>query len=134
MGSVINAPPAIGMNFDGRMEIFGIGTDQTVYHNWQTSAGGPWSGWQSIAAPSNGAGTDTGEDVYFLSDADNDSNYANVKSQQCPANVPNPWRGVLNGRTYAWPCGAMVNVGISHFKKIKAFQAAISNWNQALSS
>jgi hypothetical protein len=37
------------MNQDGRLEVFVIGTDHAVWHNWQSAAGrGPWSGWSSL--------------------------------------------------------------------------------------
>jgi hypothetical protein len=36
----------IGRNSDNRYELFTIGYDDQVWHNWQTRAGlGPWSGW-----------------------------------------------------------------------------------------
>ena len=36
-------------NSDGRLEVFGVGTDHAVWHNWQTVAhAGPWSGWASL--------------------------------------------------------------------------------------
>jgi hypothetical protein len=36
-------------NSDGRLEVFGVGTDDAVWHNWQTVAhAGPWSGWASL--------------------------------------------------------------------------------------
>lgn len=38
----------VGQNADGRLEVFVIGTDSAVWHNWQVSAGGAWSGWASL--------------------------------------------------------------------------------------
>jgi hypothetical protein len=39
----------VGMNADGRLEVFAIGTDNSVWHIWQTRAGsGPWSNWASL--------------------------------------------------------------------------------------
>lgn len=35
---------AVGINRDARLEIFYIGTDDQVYHDWQTSQDGPWNG------------------------------------------------------------------------------------------
>lgn len=36
-------------NSDGRLEVFGIGSDRAVWHNWQTAPhAGPWSGWNSL--------------------------------------------------------------------------------------
>jgi hypothetical protein len=35
-------------NADGRLEIFGRGTDNALWHIWQLSPGGSWSGWASL--------------------------------------------------------------------------------------
>jgi hypothetical protein len=35
---------AVGRNTDGRLEVFYIGGNDVLYHNWQTTAGGSWSG------------------------------------------------------------------------------------------
>lgn len=35
-------------NCDGRLENFTVGSDSAVWHQWQTSPGGPWSGWSSL--------------------------------------------------------------------------------------
>ena len=39
---------AVGSNADGRMEIFGNGTDDAIWHNWQTAPNNGWSGWNSL--------------------------------------------------------------------------------------
>jgi hypothetical protein len=44
---------ATGQNWDGRLEAFSLGQNGVVYHNWQR-AGGGWSGWASLGAPSGG--------------------------------------------------------------------------------
>jgi hypothetical protein len=50
----MGAPPfsmlslTVATNADGRQELFGIGTDYAVYHNWQDSPNGRWSGWASL--------------------------------------------------------------------------------------
>jgi hypothetical protein len=37
-------------NVDGRLEMFGVGTDHALWHIWQTAAhSGPWSAWSSLA-------------------------------------------------------------------------------------
>lgn len=35
------------MNEDGRLEVFARGSDQALWHTWQTTPGGSWSGWRS---------------------------------------------------------------------------------------
>jgi hypothetical protein len=44
-------------NGDGRLEVLGIGGDHQMYHAWQRSPGGGWSGWYSLGGGfSSGAG------------------------------------------------------------------------------
>jgi hypothetical protein len=39
----------VGRNQDGRLEVFAVGKDHAIWHDWQTRAGsGPWSGWASL--------------------------------------------------------------------------------------
>jgi hypothetical protein len=36
-------------NSDGRLEVFARGTDDALWHIWQTAPhAGPWSGWASL--------------------------------------------------------------------------------------
>lgn len=35
-------------NKDGRLELFYINADDAIYHNWQVSPGGNWSGWSAL--------------------------------------------------------------------------------------
>lgn len=37
--------PALGVNKDGRQELFAIGSNGEVWHAWQTSPSGDWSSW-----------------------------------------------------------------------------------------
>jgi hypothetical protein len=45
---------AVGTNADLRLEVFAKFTDNAIYHNWQMSAGGSWSGWASMGGQSTG--------------------------------------------------------------------------------
>jgi GH25 family lysozyme M1 (1,4-beta-N-acetylmuramidase) len=38
-------PQIVARNSDGRLEVFVRGTDNAIYHNWQTAPNGGWSGW-----------------------------------------------------------------------------------------
>jgi hypothetical protein len=41
----------VGMNYDGREEVFTLGSDAHVHHNWQENPGsGPWSGWYVLGS------------------------------------------------------------------------------------
>jgi hypothetical protein len=46
-GPVLAGTPAVGSSADGRLEVFAVGTDGQLYHQWQTAVGGGWSGWFS---------------------------------------------------------------------------------------
>lgn len=41
--------PYVGMNGDGRLDVFAMAEDSNFYHRWQTSPSGPWStGWNNL--------------------------------------------------------------------------------------
>jgi hypothetical protein len=43
--------PAVAPSADGRLELFVVGEDGAVYHQWQTAPSNGWSGWSSFGAP-----------------------------------------------------------------------------------
>lgn len=48
LGGVITSRTAVAKNLDGRMEIFARGTDNALWHKWQTAPNSGWSGWASL--------------------------------------------------------------------------------------
>jgi len=40
--------PGVGVNPDGRLEVFVVGSDFALWHNWQLTPGGAWSGWAPL--------------------------------------------------------------------------------------
>lgn len=40
--------PSVAMNSDGRLEIIARGVDNRIWHNYQTTANGTWSGWTQL--------------------------------------------------------------------------------------
>src|SRR5260370_18129283 len=48
--------PAVGTNSDGRLEIFAVGKDSNMYHDFQCKSGCVWSGWLPLGGPANGGG------------------------------------------------------------------------------
>jgi hypothetical protein len=48
-----NFRPSVWRNLDGRLEVFIRGSSPvgSVWHIWQTSAGGGWSSWESLGTP-----------------------------------------------------------------------------------
>jgi hypothetical protein len=59
MPEVLSA--ALGKNQDGRLELMGTsqedGTRDTVWHAWQTTPSGDWTGWHQFGKPSRGTPT-----------------------------------------------------------------------------
>ncbi len=43
--------PAIAPSADGRLELFVVGSDNALWHSWQTAPGNGWSRWWSHGAP-----------------------------------------------------------------------------------
>jgi hypothetical protein len=40
---------ALAHESDGRLEAFGVGSDDALWNNWQTApSAGPWSGWVAL--------------------------------------------------------------------------------------
>ena len=49
LGSSLNSPPTVGINGDGRLEVFSRAMDNTLQHIWQTTPSGNfWSSWISL--------------------------------------------------------------------------------------
>jgi Papain family cysteine protease len=48
LGGVLISNLAVGKNKDGRLEVFGRGTDNAIWHMWQTAPNNGWSGWASL--------------------------------------------------------------------------------------
>jgi len=50
-GPVFNQPLVLASNADGRLEVFGLGSDGNIYDNYQITAGANnWHGWGSLGA------------------------------------------------------------------------------------
>jgi hypothetical protein len=45
----------VGHNADGRLEVFAIGSFNTLWHIWQTAPSGGWSSWTSLGTPAGAA-------------------------------------------------------------------------------
>jgi hypothetical protein len=53
LGGALTSDPAVGMNIDGRLEVFVRGTDNGMHHIWQTTpAGNVWSAWDPLGGTS----------------------------------------------------------------------------------
>jgi C1A family cysteine protease/acylphosphatase len=48
LGGGLTTEPVTGSNKDGRIEVFARGTNNALWHTWQTAAGGAFSGWASL--------------------------------------------------------------------------------------
>ena len=52
---MIFSDPTVTSNADGRLEVFVRGTDNNLYHKWQTSPGGAWTpNWASLSGVLDG--------------------------------------------------------------------------------
>jgi hypothetical protein len=63
--------PSVIANAVGRLEIFVVGSNgQSTWHNWQTSSGGAWLGWNPLAtgvtAPSVARNADGRLEAFYL--------------------------------------------------------------------
>jgi hypothetical protein len=86
----------VAQNHDGRLELFGVGLDDAVWHIWQTAANNGWSRWETLdnpgVAPSGPLGLGLQEDgrlVLLMATADGG---LWRRSQQGPGAGPwEPW-------------------------------------------
>jgi hypothetical protein len=54
-GGGITGDPAVASNFDGRLEVFAVGSNGALWHIWQTApSDGPWFVWTSLGTPPGG--------------------------------------------------------------------------------
>ena len=49
--SQLQGPPVLAASADGRLELFAVGVDGSLYHAWQVAVGGGWSNWASHGHP-----------------------------------------------------------------------------------
>jgi hypothetical protein len=49
LGCCAKSEPVLGRNYNGTLEVFIRGTDDQLYHKWETSRGGSWSGWAGLS-------------------------------------------------------------------------------------
>lgn len=89
--------PVVGMNADGRLELFMIGSDAALWHTWQTTAGGDWNTtWASLDRP---GGTDLqgGLDV-----GSNTDGRLEVFSGSFDGAIWHIWQTTANGTWSPW--------------------------------
>jgi pimeloyl-ACP methyl ester carboxylesterase len=49
LGGILTSRPAVGVNEDGRLEVFARGADKRMHHTWQTAPSGSWAGtWAAL--------------------------------------------------------------------------------------
>jgi hypothetical protein len=49
-GPSLTGPISVGRDTDGRLELFATGSDAVLYHRWQVTPDGAWSGWESLGS------------------------------------------------------------------------------------
>jgi V8-like Glu-specific endopeptidase len=58
LGGQLAGSPGAVLQTGGRLVVFARGTDNQVWHRWQVTRNGDWSGWESLGAPPGGATSD----------------------------------------------------------------------------
>ena len=48
LGGEITSSPVVTSDADGRLEVFARGTDNALWHMWQTAPNNGWSSWASL--------------------------------------------------------------------------------------
>lgn len=48
LGGIVTSNIAVNNNLDGRLEVFVRGTDNSLFHRWQTTPNGNWSGYSPL--------------------------------------------------------------------------------------
>ncbi|HEV7692941.1 MAG TPA: C1 family peptidase [Hyphomonadaceae bacterium] len=89
---VLTSNIGVGSNADGRLEVFVRGTDNAVWHKWQTAPNGGWSGWASLA------GTITSD----ISVGKNANGRLEIFARGTDNAVWHRWQTVPNGAWSAW--------------------------------
>src|SRR3989442_15641097 len=56
-GSLAMGRIAVGSNADGRLEVFVVWNDNSIWHNWQTARNNGWSDWSPLGAEKFNPGT-----------------------------------------------------------------------------
>jgi hypothetical protein len=57
---VATSDPGAVLQTEGRLVVFVQGTDNSIWHRWQMTRNGEWSGWESIGAPPGGGNQRSG--------------------------------------------------------------------------
>lgn len=122
LGGVLVGPPAAARNADGRLEIFARGTDNAIWHKWQLSPGGGWSGWASLGGvltsdPVVGTNSDGRIEVFALG---TDNAVWHIW-QTAPNNGWSSWAS-LGGR---FPAGSMSSVTRNGSGRLEVFHRGL---------
>jgi hypothetical protein len=124
----------VGLNKNGTLEVFYIGSDYLLYHNWQTSPGGPWWGathGETPLVPGAGlraaAGTTVG-DALQVTVAVNQSGTLEIFYIGRDNNLYHNWQttpgGSWNGQAFLGGTGRQVCVGRNKSGTLEIFYAA----------
>jgi hypothetical protein len=104
--------PVVEKNADGRIEVFEAGSDDALWHIWQTTAGGGWyKSWFSSGKPSASAGMYMGPSV--IQNADGRLEVFTVGTDGALWHI---WQNVPNGTWNQWtslgtPSNVQLNTG-----------------------
>ncbi|HEV2069138.1 MAG TPA: S8 family serine peptidase [Acidimicrobiales bacterium] len=68
-GIELRGDPVMILSHDGRLEVYALGSDGAIWHSWQTTPNGGWSGWDSLGgsctdSPAVGSNSDGRLEVF----------------------------------------------------------------------
>lgn len=103
LGGNITSRPAVGMNEDGRLEVFARFEDSRLYHTWQAEANGSWGTYWDPFYNGLGDNVDFGRSIAVASNEDGRLQvFATVPSQR---RVGHTWQNQPNSEWSNWDFG-----------------------------
>lgn len=103
IGSQNRATPAVGINADGRQEVYAQASDGTLRRSWQISTSSGWSAWQNLGAgmstPVAGRNADGRLEVFAV----NGAGRVRHRYQLSPGGTLSPWYPVEPGAGTSTP-------------------------------
>jgi hypothetical protein len=106
LGGNLTSIPSVASNEDGRLEVFAIRTDQTLYHIWQNAPNGQWDIWHSLG------GMQVDGDPPSV--ASNEDGHLEVFVRGVDHYLHHIWQNAPNGQWVSWQS---FNANMNHLKQ-----------------
>jgi hypothetical protein len=113
--------PAVGIQGDGRLEIFWRDSGGTLLHNWQVVANGGWSGFfpfegTASGTPAVAANKDGRLEIFYV-----EPSGSIVHNWQTSPGLGAHWSGAHQLDSSSWPKGVGVTAGTNKDGRLEAF-------------